>query len=150
MSAVPPRLDADWLHEGALATLLALLDRDGEEARVVGGAVRNTLLAEPLGDVDIATTATPDQVIARVEAAGAAPAAAGQELVLDEIEQALRAEIHDYAEPAVAIFRGAPPTRDGLLAAADQVEQMRIRMISPDRMQAVADQARRIIANAGC
>jgi poly(A) polymerase len=70
MSAVPPRLDADWLHEGALATLLALLDRDGEEARVVGGAVRNTLLAEPLGDVDIATTATPDQVIARVEAAG--------------------------------------------------------------------------------
>jgi poly(A) polymerase len=70
MSAVPPRLDADWLREGALATLLALLDRDGEEARVVGGAVRNTLLAEPLGDVDIATTATPDQVITRVEAAG--------------------------------------------------------------------------------
>src|SRR5258708_6504441 len=70
MSAVPPRLDADWLHEGALATLLALLDRDGEGARGVGGGVRNPLPAEPLGDVDIATTATPDQVIARVEAAG--------------------------------------------------------------------------------
>ena len=37
---------------------------------MVGGAVRNTLLAEPVGDVDIATTATPDEVIARVEAAG--------------------------------------------------------------------------------
>jgi poly(A) polymerase len=70
MSAAAPRFDAAWLQEGPVALLLALLDRDGEEARVVGGAVRNTLLAEPVGDIDIATTATPDQVIARVEAAG--------------------------------------------------------------------------------
>jgi tRNA nucleotidyltransferase/poly(A) polymerase len=70
MSASAQRLDADWLRAGAPALLLALLDRDGEEARVVGGAVRNTLLAEPVGDLDIATTATPDEVIRRVEAAG--------------------------------------------------------------------------------
>ena len=70
MSVVRHRLDAEWLRDGALATLLGLLDGDGEEARVVGGAVRNTLLAEPLGDVDIATTATPGEVIRRVEAAG--------------------------------------------------------------------------------
>ncbi|HEY6257950.1 MAG TPA: CCA tRNA nucleotidyltransferase [Xanthobacteraceae bacterium] len=70
MSATALRLDADWLRHGALAALLALLDQDGEEARVIGGAVRNTLLAEPVGDIDIATTATPEQVIARVEAAG--------------------------------------------------------------------------------
>ena len=37
---------------------------DGEEARVVGGAVRNALLGEPLGDIDIATTAVPEEVIA--------------------------------------------------------------------------------------
>ena len=49
------RLAADG--EGVPATLLALLDRDGEEARVVGGAVRNTLIGEPVGDIDIATTA---------------------------------------------------------------------------------------------
>ncbi|HEV3372205.1 MAG TPA: CCA tRNA nucleotidyltransferase [Xanthobacteraceae bacterium] len=70
MTAAPQRLDADWLREDALATLLALLDSDGQEARVVGGAVRNTLLGYPVGDVDIATTATPEEVIARVEAAG--------------------------------------------------------------------------------
>ncbi len=70
MNAAPQRLAADWLREGAPATLLRLLDCDGEEARVVGGAVRNTLLAEPVGDIDIATTALPDAVIARVEAAG--------------------------------------------------------------------------------
>ena len=70
MSAAPRRLDVDWLRDGAAGKLLALLDCDGEEARVVGGAVRNALLAEPVGDIDIATTATPDEVIARVEAAG--------------------------------------------------------------------------------
>ena len=37
---------------------------------MVGGAVRNTLIGEPPGDVDVATTARPDEVIRRVEAAG--------------------------------------------------------------------------------
>src|SRR6476620_10163099 len=35
--------DAAWLREGPLARLIEVLDRDGEEARVVGGAVRNAL-----------------------------------------------------------------------------------------------------------
>ncbi len=70
MTATPARLDAEWLRAGALARLLAVLDRNGEEARVVGGAVRNALLGEPLGDIDIATTAVPAEVVRRVEAAG--------------------------------------------------------------------------------
>ena len=64
------RLDAPWLGEAPLSDLLAALDRGGEEARVVGGAVRNTLLRDAPGDVDIATTAVPSEVIKRVEAAG--------------------------------------------------------------------------------
>ena len=36
--------DAAWLTTGALPRLLGVLDCDGEEARVVGGAVRNALL----------------------------------------------------------------------------------------------------------
>jgi len=63
-------LDVDWLRTGELARILALLDSNGEEARVVGGAVRNALLREPLGDIDIATTALPEEVVRRVEAAG--------------------------------------------------------------------------------
>jgi poly(A) polymerase len=66
----PRRLDAPWLGEAPLSDLLALLDRGGEEVRVVGGAVRNTLLGDAPGDVDIATTAVPSEVIKRVEAAG--------------------------------------------------------------------------------
>ena len=64
------RLDAPWLREPPLSDVLRVLDRAGEEARVVGGAVRNALLGEPLGDIDIATTALPDEVIRRAEAAG--------------------------------------------------------------------------------
>ena len=67
----PPRIaDTAWLTNGALGKLMAVLDRDGEEARVVGGAVRNVLMGEPTGDIDLATTALPDEVTRRAQAAG--------------------------------------------------------------------------------
>jgi tRNA nucleotidyltransferase/poly(A) polymerase len=62
--------DDAWLTSGALPRLLAVLDRDGEEARAVGGAVRNALLGMPVLEVDVATTAVPDEVVKRVTAAG--------------------------------------------------------------------------------
>ena len=70
---------AAWLREGALARLLDVLGRDGEEARVVGGAVRNALLGELIGDIDLATTAVPDEVIRRSSAAGFKPVPTGIE-----------------------------------------------------------------------
>jgi poly(A) polymerase len=62
--------DPAWLQRGAVKDLLARLDRDGEEARVVGGAVRNELLHLAVNEIDVATTAIPDEVVRRVEAAG--------------------------------------------------------------------------------
>ena len=62
--------DAPWLREGPAARVLKLLNADGEEARVVGGAVRNALLDLPIGDIDIATTAVPEEVNRRAKAAG--------------------------------------------------------------------------------
>jgi poly(A) polymerase len=62
--------DAPWLKSGPAARVLTLLNADGEEARVVGGAVRNALLGLPIGDVDIATTALPEEVTRRAKAAG--------------------------------------------------------------------------------
>jgi poly(A) polymerase len=70
MSNVRVLDDAPWLKSGPTARVLKLLNGDGEEARVVGGAVRNALLKVPIGDIDIATTALPDVVIRRAEAAG--------------------------------------------------------------------------------
>src|SRR5262249_20597775 len=62
-------LNAPWLPSGPTARVLELLNENGEEARVVGGAVRNALLGIPIGDVDIATTALPGEVIRRAKAA---------------------------------------------------------------------------------
>jgi poly(A) polymerase len=67
---IDARVDVPWLNEKPLGDLLSVLDRDGEEARVVGGAVRNTLLGLPHGDIDVATTALPQEVTRRAEAAG--------------------------------------------------------------------------------
>lgn len=61
--------DAPWLKAGPAARVLALLNADGEQARVVGGAVRNALLGVPVGDIDIATTALPGEVVRRAGAA---------------------------------------------------------------------------------
>ena len=64
------RLDADWLQNAALQKILAILACDGEEARIVGGAVRNHLLGQKIGDIDIATTCLPEETVRRAEAAG--------------------------------------------------------------------------------
>jgi poly(A) polymerase len=63
-------LDAPWLKSGPTARVLEVLNGSGEEARVVGGAVRNALLKIPVGDIDIATTALPTEVVRRARAAG--------------------------------------------------------------------------------
>lgn len=53
-----------------VARLLAVLDGDGEETRIVGGAVRNVLLGREVRDIDLATTARPEVTIARAGGAG--------------------------------------------------------------------------------
>ena len=60
-----PRL----LDDPRVARMMALLNRDGEETRIVGGAVRNALLGLPAGDIDLATTALPEAVMARAKRA---------------------------------------------------------------------------------
>ena len=79
MTSVPHLGDAAWLKSGAAAKLLALLNGGGEEARAVGGAVRNELLKIPVDEVDIATTALPEEVTRRVAASGGKTAPTGIE-----------------------------------------------------------------------
>lgn len=68
MRAVGRLNNASFLASGGAAKVLALLDGNGEEARVVGGAVRNALIGRSVGEIDIATTAIPDEVIRRARA----------------------------------------------------------------------------------
>ncbi len=69
---MPERLaDAGWLRAEPLASVLAALNGNGVETRVVGGAVRNALMgADQPHDIDLATTAAPQEVVARAETAG--------------------------------------------------------------------------------
>jgi poly(A) polymerase len=62
--------EQDWFQGASLKTVLALLNADGGEARVAGGAVRNALMGLAVADVDIATTLLPQDVVARAEKAG--------------------------------------------------------------------------------
>ena len=64
------RISADWLQAETLQRLLAALSAEGEEARVVGGAVRNTLMERSVTDIDIATTTLPQETIRRAGAIG--------------------------------------------------------------------------------
>jgi poly(A) polymerase len=52
------------LVQPKVARLMTLLNPPGEETRIIGGAIRNSLLGLESGDIDLATTLLPEQVIA--------------------------------------------------------------------------------------
>jgi poly(A) polymerase len=60
--------DADWRARPGLAALVAALGGP-DEARFVGGAVRDTLLGLPVSDVDVATRLLPETVLERLRGA---------------------------------------------------------------------------------
>ena len=62
-SRLPSLAGAKWLIEPATRAVFAALLAEGAKARAVGGAVRNALMGTPVKDVDIATTALPNDVM---------------------------------------------------------------------------------------
>ena len=62
--------NVEWLQRPQVQAVFQALNRDGHEARIVGGALRNTLMGLPVSDVDFAVTAPPDEVVALAEKAG--------------------------------------------------------------------------------
>ncbi|WP_371179708.1 CCA tRNA nucleotidyltransferase [Ahrensia sp. 13_GOM-1096m] len=63
------KISANWLKDQALIQLFDALEKDGGQARVVGGAVRNALMGHTDSDIDVATTSTPDETLALLQAA---------------------------------------------------------------------------------
>ncbi len=76
---VPSRLEADWLNAASLQNLFDILETDTDTVRVVGGAVRNTLMGLPVTEVDLATSILPEEVMGRVESGGGKAVATGIE-----------------------------------------------------------------------
>ena len=145
--------EAAWLTSGPLAQVLAVLDRAGEEARVVGGAVRNTLLGERPGDIDIATTAPPDEVLARARAAGfkAVPTGIDHGTVTVIVDATpfevttLRADVETFGRKAKVVFG-----RDWKVDAARRDFTMNALSVTPrgdihDYVGGLADIEKRVI-----
>ena len=63
-------VSGDWLTRPATQALCAALQAGGHRVLFVGGCVRNALLGEVVGDLDLATDALPEKVVRLVEAAG--------------------------------------------------------------------------------
>jgi poly(A) polymerase len=62
--------DADWLNASGLARVVAALTDGDARPRLVGGAVRDSLLGLPVADIDLATPIIPKDVIIRLEQSG--------------------------------------------------------------------------------
>ncbi len=153
--------DPSWLTAAPAGRVLALLNGGGEEARVVGGAVRNDLMGLPIGEIDLATTALPDEVMRRAASAGIKAVATGLEhgtvtLVVDGTPfevTTLREDVETYGRKARVAFgrswiadaQRRDFTINGLSASADgmvhdhvgglaDIEARRVRFIGdPDR-----------------
>lgn len=60
-------ISADWLVEPATRSVMRALDA---QAYFVGGCVRNTLLRQPVSDIDLATPLVPERVVEALDAHG--------------------------------------------------------------------------------
>ncbi|TKD18209.1 CCA tRNA nucleotidyltransferase [Rhodobacter capsulatus] len=71
------KIAGDWLTAGHVQKVLAMLSGGGHQALLVGGCVRNAALVQPVADIDIATDAPPERVMALAKNAGLKPVPTG-------------------------------------------------------------------------
>ena len=69
--------DAPWLTSVSARAVCDAIAAGGHQIFYVGGCVRNALLGVPVSDLDMATSATPQQVIELASDAGLKPVPTG-------------------------------------------------------------------------
>jgi tRNA nucleotidyltransferase/poly(A) polymerase len=92
--------------------VFAALSKEGVTTRVVGGAVRNTLLGLPVSEIDLATTALPERVMALAKSAGLKAVPTGIEhgtvtVIADNVPfevTTLRRDVETYGRHATVAF----------------------------------------------
>jgi poly(A) polymerase len=58
-----------WATREGMTLLFNVLDASAGRTRIVGGAVRDTLASQPIKDIDLATSLTPEAVLERLKSA---------------------------------------------------------------------------------
>ncbi|HEV8388936.1 MAG TPA: CCA tRNA nucleotidyltransferase [Dongiaceae bacterium] len=64
------RLPQSWMTEGPAARVMQALTAEGDQARFVGGCVRDALVGRSIRDIDIATPLSPQRVTELLKKAG--------------------------------------------------------------------------------
>ena len=112
------RIPDQIMADPGLIRVMQALHAQGDHAFLVGGVVRNALLGQPVDDIDIATDATPDRVIALAEAAGLRAVPTG-------IDHGTVTLVHDGRGYEVTTFRRDVETdgRHAVVAFTDDMAQ---------------------------
>ncbi|MBD3785965.1 MAG: CCA tRNA nucleotidyltransferase [Sphingomonadales bacterium] len=112
------RIEADWIRAPHLQRVMAMLEAGGHRALLVGGCVRNALIGAGVSDMDIATDAHPERVIALAQAAGLKPVPTG-------IEHGTVTVIADHVPHEITTFRRDIEThgRHATVAFSDRIEE---------------------------
>lgn len=102
------KVRGDWSERPSTRAVLEMLVAGGHQAFFVGGCVRNSLLGEPVKDIDIATDACPQRVIDLAEGAGYQAIPTGKEHgTVTVISDHLPHEITTFRRDVVAHGRHA-------------------------------------------
>lgn len=112
------RISAPWLDDPAPRAVCAMLEGAGHRALYVGGTVRNALMGIAPGDIDIATDALPETVVALAKAAGLRPVPTG-------IEHGTVTVVAHHEGIEVTTFRRDVSTdgRRATVAFSDRIEE---------------------------
>lgn len=112
------RLTGAWIEAAHVQHVLAMLAAGGHLAFLVGGCVRNAALGTAVSDIDIATDARPEQVVALAEAAGLRAVPTG-------IEHGTVTVIADHEPHEITTFRRDIETfgRHATVAFSTRIEE---------------------------
>ncbi|MGM0740450.1 MAG: CCA tRNA nucleotidyltransferase [Pseudomonadota bacterium] len=108
------KLTGDWIERPATQAVCRAIEQGGHQALFVGGCVRNAILGAPVHDIDIATDAHPETIMALAEGAGMKPVPTGLEhgtvtVVSDHIPHEVttfRRDVETYGRHAVVAYSG--------------------------------------------
>jgi poly(A) polymerase len=129
------RIEGGWISRPGTRAVCRAIEAGGYQALFVGGCVRNALLGEPVGDIDIATDAAPDAVIELARAAGLKPVPTG-------IDHGTVTVVAGGAPHEVTTFRKDVETygrRARVAYSGDVVEDARRRDFTMNALYARAD-----------
>lgn len=112
------RVTGDWYQRPETRAVCDCLGTAGHQALFVGGCVRNDLLGAPVGDIDIATDATPEEVMRLAREAGLKPVPTG-------IDHGTVTVISEGRPHEITTFRRDVETdgRHATVAFSDRIEE---------------------------